>query len=110
LTENLFKRIFAKSNLNPNPTAQKLFRENEMTSFFGKMSRYHRPLQVGVSSVEDVRTFSCKKLQIFRNLWCVRKEQRTEASGHFTNKKEERVDYLRFCKNVFYRRSRIAYI
>jgi len=41
LTENVFKRISANSNPNPNskpnsnPKAQKCFRENEMTSFFG---------------------------------------------------------------------------
>jgi len=36
LPENIFKRISAYSN----PKAQKRFRENEMTSFFGKVSRY----------------------------------------------------------------------
>jgi len=42
LTENGFKRISANSNrnLNPNPKAQKPFRENEMTSFFGQAIRY----------------------------------------------------------------------
>jgi len=42
LTENVFKRIAANSNpnLNPNPKTQKSFRENDMTSFFGQMSRY----------------------------------------------------------------------
>jgi len=57
LTENAFKRIPANSNLNhhpnsssnpnstnlnPNTKAQKRFRENEMTSFFGQVSRYHK--------------------------------------------------------------------
>jgi len=32
------KRISANSD--PNPKAQKLFRENKMTSFFGQVSRY----------------------------------------------------------------------
>jgi len=49
LTENIFKHISTNSNLNliysilnlkPNPKAQKRFRENEMTSFFGQVSRY----------------------------------------------------------------------
>jgi len=48
LTENVFKGISAKSKPNPNPNsnsnsspkAQKRFRENEMTSFFGQLSRY----------------------------------------------------------------------
>jgi len=39
------KRISANSNLhpnsNPNPKAQKRVRENEMTSFFRQVSRYH---------------------------------------------------------------------
>jgi len=53
LTENVFKRISANSNLNPNPNSQpnsnpipnsspksqKPFRENEKTSF-GQVSRY----------------------------------------------------------------------
>jgi len=40
LTENVFKQISAKPNLNPNPNsnlnpkAQNRFRENKMTSFF----------------------------------------------------------------------------
>jgi len=35
------KRISANSNPNLNPTkAQKRFRENELTSFFGQVSRY----------------------------------------------------------------------
>jgi len=38
LTENVFKRISANSNLIPNPKAQKRFRENKMTSFFGQVS------------------------------------------------------------------------
>jgi len=46
--QNVFKCIFANSNpnLNPNsnlkanPKAQKRFRENEMISFFGKVTRY----------------------------------------------------------------------
>jgi len=37
LTESVFKRIFANSN----PKALKHFRENEMTSIFGQVSRYH---------------------------------------------------------------------
>jgi len=47
LTENEFKRIFANFNLNLNPNsnrntkAQKPFRENKITSFFGQVSRYH---------------------------------------------------------------------
>jgi len=50
LTESVFKRISSNSNLksnhnatpnsNPNPKAQKCFWENEMTSFFGKVSGY----------------------------------------------------------------------
>jgi len=62
LTENVFKRISANSkpnfnpslnptahpNLNPNPNsnpkAHKPFRENEMTSFFGQVSRYNNKL------------------------------------------------------------------
>jgi len=41
-TENVFKRISTNSNHNPNPNpkAQKPFWENEMMSFFGKVSRY----------------------------------------------------------------------
>jgi len=35
--ENVFKRISA--NHNPNPEAQKRIRENEITSFFGQVSR-----------------------------------------------------------------------
>jgi len=46
LTENVFKRISANPNRNPNsnlnPKAQKPFRKNEMMSFFGQVSRYHR--------------------------------------------------------------------
>jgi len=56
MTENVFKLISANSNPNstliltlililtltyPNPKAQKRFRKNEMTSFFGQVSRYH---------------------------------------------------------------------
>jgi len=42
LTENVFKRVSSNSNLNPNPNfkAQKRFLGNEMTSFFGQVSRY----------------------------------------------------------------------
>jgi len=46
LTENGFKHISANSNPifnpkpNPNLKAQNCLRENEMTSFFGKVSRY----------------------------------------------------------------------
>jgi len=48
LTENVLKHISAHSNLNPNPNsnpnpnpkAQKRCWENEITSFFGQMSRY----------------------------------------------------------------------
>jgi len=50
LTKNVFKRISANFNLKPNPNfkrntnpkAQKRFRENEMTSFFGQVSRYRQ--------------------------------------------------------------------
>jgi len=38
------------------------------------------------SSNEDVRTFWCKKLRIFRNLWCVRTDKG--------------VNFLRFCAKV----------
>jgi len=48
LTENVFKRISAysnpnpnshpKANFNPNPKAPKPFRKNEVTSFFGQKS------------------------------------------------------------------------
>jgi len=49
LTENVLKRISANSNLSPNPNfnpnpntkAQKPFRENKMTSFFGQVFRYY---------------------------------------------------------------------
>jgi len=50
LIENVFKRIFVNSNrnlslfkrisANSNHKAQKRFRENKMTSFFGQVSRY----------------------------------------------------------------------
>jgi len=43
----------------------------------------------GGSSDADVRTFWCKKLRIFRNLWCVRMNK--EGRGHFS----------RFCADVF---------
>jgi len=48
--EKIFKHIFANSNpnhnshpnpnFNPNPKVQKHFQENEMMSFFGKVSKY----------------------------------------------------------------------
>jgi len=43
----------------------------------------------GSSSVVDVRTFWCKKLQIFRNLWCVRTDKvggGLSKYGHFADK------------------------
>jgi len=48
LTENVFKRISenfnpninSNPNSNLNPKAQKSFRENEMTLFFGQVTRY----------------------------------------------------------------------
>jgi len=51
LTENVFKRISANSNLNPNSKAQKPFWKNEMTSFLGQVSRY---LQYEGKHVADV--------------------------------------------------------
>jgi len=50
LTEKVFKRIFTNSNpnlnptsnSNPNPKAEKRFGENEMTSFFGQVSRHRK--------------------------------------------------------------------
>jgi len=39
--QKLFKRISTNLNSSPNPKAQKPFREKEMTSFFGQVSRYH---------------------------------------------------------------------
>jgi len=44
----------------------------------------------GSSSDADVRTFWCKKLRIFRNLWCVRTGR--EGGGNFS----------RFCADVLY--------
>jgi len=45
LIESAFKRISANSNpnfiSNPNPKAQNIFGENKITSFIGKVSRYH---------------------------------------------------------------------
>jgi len=42
LTKKVFKRISSNPNSDPSPNskAQKCFRENEMTSFFGKMFGY----------------------------------------------------------------------
>jgi len=42
--------------------------------------------------------FWCKKLRIFRNLWCVRTDKGVEPV------RTREVNFSRFCADVFYRR------
>jgi len=60
---------------------------------------YLRAIREGSSSDADVRTFWYKKLQIFRNLWCVRTDKGGRGLsqyGHFADKGRWRVNFSRF--------------
>jgi len=65
-----------------------------MRTFFGK----------GVSSDADIRTFSCKKLCFFRNLWWARADKGGWASADILQTRG-RVNFSRFCAYIFYGRS-----
>jgi len=77
----------------------------------------------GLSSADILRTkrgssdaerpqFLLQKFRIFRNLWCVRTtrgEGELRQCGRFSDKEEEEVNFSRFCADVFYGRSHMAY-
>jgi len=58
------------------------------------------------SSDADVRTFWCKKLRIFQNLWCVRTDsaRKVEQLRTFCGQRGRRVKFSRFRADIFYGR------
>jgi len=54
----------------------------------------------GDSSNSDVRTIWCKKLRIFRSLWCVRTDKGVEPVPIFADKRGRRVNISRFCEDA----------
>jgi len=56
------------------------------------------------SSDVDVRTFCCKKLRIFRNLWCVRTDKPEGASADILRTRVTGVNSLRFLRTFLWQK------